>query len=119
MKGISRTAVVVKPSGGEVFEEAIFIVREDYLRSRENGREELLREAERAAEAYAASPAPDGAVLERMDPGPALALARHLARHGGVLAHLALGGRGRDRGTGYGGDHDGRVGPVEVQRFEG
>ena len=57
MKGISRTAVVVKPSGGEVFEEAIFIVREDYLRSRENGREELLREAERAAEAYAASAA--------------------------------------------------------------
>lgn len=57
MKGISRTAVVVKPEDDGMFEEAIFIVREEFLRSREDGREELLREAEKAAEAYAASAA--------------------------------------------------------------
>ncbi|MGR7996130.1 class I SAM-dependent methyltransferase [Xanthobacter sp. ZOL 2024] len=46
------------------------------------------------ADAYAASAAPDGAVLERMDPGPALALAAHLARHGGAALVIDYGHAG-------------------------
>ncbi|MEG1633155.1 MAG: hypothetical protein RR314_03785 [Oscillospiraceae bacterium] len=55
MKGISRRAVIVRSPEGSMFEEAIFIVREEFLRSPEQGREELLREAERTAEEYTAS----------------------------------------------------------------
>ena len=57
MKGIFRTAVVVRPQGDGMFEEAIFLVREDYLRSGTEGREELLRQARRAAETFTVSAA--------------------------------------------------------------
>lgn len=54
LRGLSRRVVVVRPPG-PVFEEAIFILREDYGLSPALSRKELLREAERAAGFYAAA----------------------------------------------------------------
>lgn len=50
VKGTSKRVVVVKSPDPKVFEEAIFIVKEDYLgRSR---RTDALKEAQRVADAY-------------------------------------------------------------------
>lgn len=54
LRGLSRRVVVVRPPGS-LFEEAIFILREDCGDSPELARKELLREAERAAGFYAAA----------------------------------------------------------------
>lgn len=52
VKGLSRRVVVVKSPDPKIFEEAIFIVREDVLRSGGRSRSDILREAERVADSY-------------------------------------------------------------------
>ena len=57
VKGTSKRVVVVKSPDPKVFEEAIFIVKEDFLRK--PGRVDALKEAQQVASAYirgAASP---------------------------------------------------------------
>ena len=51
LRGKMRRAIVV-PTPDELFSEAVFILREDALRGPGLNREELLREASRAAERY-------------------------------------------------------------------
>ncbi len=51
VKGVSRRVIVVREPGAELFEEAIFIVREDCLRGGVSA-EEVMRQARRAAGQY-------------------------------------------------------------------
>ena len=52
VKGISRRVVVVREPGGRLFEQALFLLREDLPESREKSKEALLREACRVADDY-------------------------------------------------------------------
>lgn len=52
LKGVQKQIIVVKTPEAELFEEAIFILREDYLERGEGTRSEVLRQARRAAEEY-------------------------------------------------------------------
>jgi len=51
VKGTSKRIVVVKSPDPKIFEQAIFIVREDFLRGG-GGRANALKEAERVADDY-------------------------------------------------------------------
>ena len=52
VKGTARRIIVVKSPDPKVFEEAIFIVREDYMRSPGITQTKLLDEARQAASGY-------------------------------------------------------------------
>ncbi|MBR1659879.1 MAG: hypothetical protein IJ705_06135 [Oscillospiraceae bacterium] len=53
LKGVGRRVVVVDSPDPRVFEQAIFIIREEFLMARKNGgKSEILREAETVADAY-------------------------------------------------------------------
>ena len=52
IRGTSHQMIVVTPPDTEMFREAMFILQDDYMR-RTSPREELLREAQEAAEEYA------------------------------------------------------------------
>lgn len=52
VKGISRRVVVVKAPVGSIFDEAIFIIRDDVPSSSEVDAEKILREACAAADEY-------------------------------------------------------------------
>lgn len=49
VKGVSKRVIVVKSPEPKVFEEAIFIVREDYMKSAGISRSQLLEQAKQAA----------------------------------------------------------------------
>ena len=53
VKGVSHRVIVVK-SPDKYFEEAIFVIREDVLRSRGANSESVLKEARRVANSYVA-----------------------------------------------------------------
>jgi len=52
VKGLSRKVIIVKSPDPKIFEQAIFIVRDDYLMTNGVGQKELLRQANRAANGY-------------------------------------------------------------------
>ena len=52
VKGTNRRIVVVRSPDERVFEQAIFIIRDDYLRKEKNSVEKLLEEASRTANDY-------------------------------------------------------------------
>lgn len=52
VKGVSRRVVIVRSPDPEIFEEAIFFVRDDFLNSPGVSREELLLQARDAAGNY-------------------------------------------------------------------
>ena len=54
VKGLSRRVIVVKAPDERVFEQAIFIIREDYAAGAGVSEKELLRQARRAAHEYLA-----------------------------------------------------------------
>ena len=54
VKGVSRRVIVIKSPDKNIFEEAIFIVREDALRKGVT-RDELVREAQQVANEYLSS----------------------------------------------------------------
>ena len=54
VKGPNRRVVVVRSPDERIFEQAIFIIRDDYLQTEQEGSKRLLEEARRAAAAYAA-----------------------------------------------------------------
>lgn len=69
LKGCMRNVIVVHPRS-DIFQEAVFILRDDYLRAPGISREELLRQAREAAEDYTLTVAP-----KKLRPGPAPVLA--------------------------------------------
>jgi len=52
VKGVQRRVIVVKSPDPVIFEEAIFIVREDYLKSRSGTAGDVLEEARHVAGTY-------------------------------------------------------------------
>ena len=53
VKGTSKRVVVVKSPDSRVFEQAIFIVREDFLKRRDGGTQtDIIREAQQVADRY-------------------------------------------------------------------
>lgn len=58
VKGNARQVIVVKAPDGKLFEQAIFLLREDALEKGGVGEAELLEEARRVADGYAAQCAP-------------------------------------------------------------
>lgn len=76
VKGLSKRVVVVKSPDPKIFEEAIFIVREDYFSNTEGvSSEELIKEAQRVANYYARNQvSQDSNVLSKL-PAPLLAAA--------------------------------------------
>lgn len=52
VKGTARRVIVVKSPDPDVFEEAIFLVKEEYMRSRGVTQAQLLSEARQAAAGY-------------------------------------------------------------------
>ena len=52
VKGTSKRVVVVKSPDPKVFEQAIFIVREDFLRRTGSDQNDILREAQDVADRY-------------------------------------------------------------------
>lgn len=55
VKGTARRIVIVRSPDKRIFEEAIFIVREDYLHSPGITQSQLMREAQDAAHGYMGS----------------------------------------------------------------
>lgn len=53
IRGTSHNVILVTPPDTEIFREALFILRDDYMRRSDTGREELLRQARAAAESCA------------------------------------------------------------------
>ena len=52
VKGLSRKVIVVKSPDPKIFDQAIFIVRDDYLTTQGIDQKELLKQAQRAASGY-------------------------------------------------------------------
>ena len=52
VKGLSRKVIIVKSPDPKIFEQAIFIVRDDYLSTQGIGQKQLLRQAQQAANGY-------------------------------------------------------------------
>ena len=52
IKGIAKHVVVVKTPDPEMFEEAIFVVKDSYLAKCKGSRHEVMKMAERTAEKY-------------------------------------------------------------------
>ncbi|MBR1497662.1 MAG: hypothetical protein IJ617_08565 [Oscillospiraceae bacterium] len=90
LRGVGRHVVLVDSPDPRVFEQAIFIIREDYLMKRKDGgKSEILREAETVADAYIRSAL---LVPRRRRPRipPALFAAAGAVLAGGVLLALHL-----------------------------
>ena len=58
VKGTSKRVVVVKSPDPKVFEQALFIVREEYAGGGGSARHEILREAQEVADRYLHSVSP-------------------------------------------------------------
>ncbi len=58
IKGIQRHVVVVKTPDPEIFEEAIFVVKESYIKNARGSQREVLRQAELTAERFMAENLP-------------------------------------------------------------
>ncbi len=52
IKGIQKHVVIVKSPDPEIFEEAIFVVRESYMKNAHGSQQEVLKQAEMTAERY-------------------------------------------------------------------
>ena len=52
VKGLSRKVIIVKSPDPKIFEQAIFIVRDEYLLGQGIDRKELMRQANEAASGY-------------------------------------------------------------------
>ncbi|MBE6969102.1 MAG: translation initiation factor 2 [Ruminococcaceae bacterium] len=70
VKGLSRRVIVVKAPDEKVFEQAIFIIREDFAATAGVSEKELLRQARRAANDYLGSSGcrVGGGLLRRLRP---------------------------------------------------
>jgi len=85
VKGISKRVVVIKSPDPEVFEEAIFIVREDFFRQGGVSSDELVRQARRVALDYTKC-LPGSRKLWARIPAPAIAAAGAAATGIALLA---------------------------------
>ncbi|MCC8078357.1 MAG: hypothetical protein LUC21_02700 [Oscillospiraceae bacterium] len=90
LKGMSRRVVVIKSPDSRMFEQAIFIVREDHLKRKDNSRSDILREAQEVADRYIRSALSTPGRRERRIVPPAFIAggAALLAAVGWLLLHF-------------------------------
>lgn len=74
VKGVTRRVIVVKTPDRRLFEQAIFIVKEDAFTKEGVTAEQVLAEAQRVADGYVRRNSPLGKTLFRI-PAPAYAAA--------------------------------------------
>ena len=74
VKGISRQVIVVRSPDPKLFEQAIFIVKEDAFTKGGVSAEQVLQEAKRVADGYVRRNSPLARTLRRL-PAPAYAAA--------------------------------------------
>lgn len=86
VKGISKRVIVVKSPNPKIFEQAIFIVREDFAGQAGVSEKDVLREARAAADGYLGGKRKGGTLLARLR-APLYAAAGAIA---GVIAWFAL-----------------------------
>lgn len=72
LRGTARRVIVVPSPDPSIFEQAVFIVRDEYLRGSGRSQAELLRRARQAAGAYTAQRVPRG--KRRLRPAAILSL---------------------------------------------
>ena len=65
VKGITRQVILVKSPDPKLFEEAIFIVREDAMNREGVNAEQVLRQARQAADGYLKGNRVSGKLLQR------------------------------------------------------
>jgi hypothetical protein len=75
VKGISRRVIVVKSPDPKVFEEAIFIIREDFLSQPGVSSDRVMKEAQEVADGYMRSISSRSKRLMSRIPAPVLAAA--------------------------------------------
>lgn len=68
VKGISKRIIVVPSPDPKIFEQAIFIVREDFAGQTGVGEKELLRQARQAANGYLRSGGNGGGLSKKVVP---------------------------------------------------
>lgn len=78
VKGVTRRVIVVKTPDRRLFEQAIFIVKEDAFTKEGVTAEQVLAEAQRVADGYVRRNSPWGKKLFRI-PAPAYAAAGAIA----------------------------------------
>lgn len=85
VKGTNKRVVVVRSPDPAIFDEAIFIIRDDFFRKNPDGAQKLLQQARRAADDYVRSTA--GKPMRRLPPlRPLYALAGAAAAGAAWLA---------------------------------
>ena len=89
VKGITRQVILVKSPDPKLFEEAIFIVKEEAVNREGVTQEQLLRQARRAADGYLKGNRIKRGVLERFC-GPIWAAAGAAAASAGWYAAVFL-----------------------------
>jgi len=89
VKGTARRVIVVKSPDPKIFEEAIFIIREDVLSGSGVSAARLLEEAHQVAAGYSQRRRPIRQFFERL-PAPAIAAAGGAAATGIAWAVLRL-----------------------------
>ena len=87
VKGISKRVIVVKSPDPKVFEQAIFIIREDFAGQSGISEKDVLRQARAAAEGYLGGGKSTGGRLFARLRAPLYAAAGAIA---GVVAWFAL-----------------------------
>lgn len=78
VKGVARRVIVVKAPDPKLFEQAIFIMREDAFSREGVSADQILREARQVADGYVRRNSPLARALRRL-PAPAYAAAGALA----------------------------------------
>ena len=89
VKGTSKRVVVVRSPDSRVFEQAIFIIREDFMKRKDNNQNDILREAQAVADHYIrAMVRPPRRRLSRIPPYAFAALGAVLAGAVWLALHL-------------------------------
>lgn len=90
VKGTSKRVVVVKNPDPRIFEQAIFIVREDFLKHRDRNQNDILREAQQVADSYIKSTVlpPKRRLLFRLPPAAFAGVGAALSAGVWLLLHL-------------------------------
>ena len=68
VKGINRQVIVVKSPDPKLFEQAIFLLREDALAKTDASPEQIIRQAQRAADSYLRKNTVIGRAAARLSP---------------------------------------------------
>lgn len=79
VKGINRQVIVVKAPDPKLFDQAIFLLREDVVSNADASPEQIIRQAQRAADSYLRKNTVIGRAAARLSPVSCAAVGAALA----------------------------------------